>query len=83
MTIYDIHAKVSLHALTELTKAIEKWGLQSNISLADQFLILSEEVGEIAMSLLDKDYDNAQTEIYQTVAMLTKLSWLIERRYKK
>jgi hypothetical protein len=82
MNIYDTRLKVNRQAYTELRNAIDKWGLQENISLAEQFLILSEEYGEISMALLDKDYANAKVEICQTIAMLYRLYFLIEKEIK-
>jgi NTP pyrophosphatase (non-canonical NTP hydrolase) len=42
-----------------------------------------EEVGEIAQAIYEQDYDNARVEIYQSIAMLVKLAWLIENKEEK
>lgn len=63
----------------ELIKAIEKHGLQEDITLFKQYTITAEEFGEIAKGLIENDLENTKEEIAQTIAMLVKLYWLIER----
>lgn len=63
----------------ELNLAIAKHGLQEDISIEKQYMITGEEFGEIAQAINDGDFDNAQKEINQTIAMLIKLSWLLDK----
>jgi|LGVF01.2.fsa_nt_gb hypothetical protein len=83
MKIHNILDDINCQAQAELTKAIAKHGEQLDISLAEQFLILSEEYGEVAMSLLDKDYANCKIEIAQVIAMCYRLYFLIENMEEK
>lgn len=75
----EVKLKVIVGSNFELNAAIEKHGLQEDVSLEMQYMITSEEFGEVAKDLIDGKYENAKTEINQTVAMLIKLYWLIEK----
>jgi len=83
MTIHDTRLKVNRQAYMELDKAIAKHGLQPHLTLPQQYLILMEEIGEIANAIYEQDYDNARVEIAQSMAMLIKLFWLIETKEEK
>jgi NTP pyrophosphatase (non-canonical NTP hydrolase) len=80
MKIHNILDDINCQAQAELTKAEQKHGMQPHLTLPQQYLILMEEVGEIANAIYEQDYDNARVEIAQSMAMLIKLYWLIENR---
>lgn len=54
----------------ERARQLELWGSQEDNSDAAWYLIASEEFGEIAKAILEKDYDNLEVEIIQTLAVL-------------
>lgn len=64
-------------AVVELADAIEKHGLQNGVTFEKQFLILMEEVGEVAKDLIDGKLPEAMKEIHQVLAMIYKLAGLI------
>lgn len=78
MTLHDTRLKVNRLAYMELDKAIAKHGLQPQLSLPQQYLILMEEVGEISNAIQENDLENCKIEIAQSISMLIKLYWLIE-----
>ena len=56
----------------ELERQRLKWGQQNH--WADHwYLIVSEEFGEIAQALTERNADQAQTEIVETIACLVQL----------
>lgn len=77
MDLDDIRMLVNKLVDDELGKAILKHGLQRNVSIDRQYLIMLEEIGEIAKAIIEDDLDNAQIEITQSIAMLIKLYWRI------
>ena len=64
----------------EMERAIGIHGLQADKQLSEQFVVLSEEIGEIAKAILENDIENLQEEIVQSIAMLVKLYWLAKER---
>jgi len=66
--------------LKEVKQAVKKHTIQYNVSYEKQFLIIHEEFGEIAADLSVGEYKDSIIEIYQTIAMLIKLAWLINER---
>ena len=56
----------------ELFDQEAKWGVQ-NHSLEFWWLIISEEVGEIAKAVLEGDIIDVQAETIQTIALLARL----------
>ena len=83
MKIHNMLDDINCQAKLELDKAIAKHGLQPHLTLPQQYLILMEEIGEIANAIYEQDYENARVEIAQSIAMLTKLYWLIENKEEK
>lgn len=65
--------------LDAIKEAVEKHGWQIEKTIPEQFMITTEEFGEIAKDLNDMDYDKALKEILQTLAMLYKLYSYIKR----
>ena len=66
-------------AIIELAEAIEKHGLQNGVSFEKQFLILMEEIGEVAKDLIEDKLPRALKEVYQVIAMCYKLAAYIKR----
>ena len=65
---HSLYESVSL----ELERQRLKWGRQDH--WADHwYLIVSEEFGEIAKALTERNADQAQTEIVETIACLVQL----------
>lgn len=64
-------------AVVELADAIEKHGLQNGVTFEKQFMILMEEVGEVAKDLIDGKLPEAMKEIHQVLAMVYKLAAMI------
>jgi len=52
----------------ELQRQESKWGKQ-NHSQAEWFVILGEEVGEVARAIFEKDGDNYSDELVQVAAV--------------
>jgi NTP pyrophosphatase (non-canonical NTP hydrolase) len=52
----------------ELERQERKWGEQ-NHSQADWFVILGEEVGEVARAIFEKQTDNYREELIQVAAV--------------
>ena len=76
-SLYVLSKNIDVLSDIELKAAIDKHGLQENIGIDFQYLILIEEIGEIAKAIIEKDYKNAREEIAQSIAMLKKLWWYI------
>lgn len=58
----------SLFIYKELQRQELKWGEQ-NHSQADWFVILGEEVGEVARAIFEKQTDNYREELIQVAAV--------------
>ena len=67
----------------EIERAIKLHGLQQDISLEKQFVILSEEIGEVAKDILENNLDNVEVEIVQSIAMLVKLYKLVSLKKRE
>lgn len=74
---------MSRTAFTQETRAergrqIEKWG-RTNPGWAVMIAVLTEEVGEVARALLDRDPVNMRTELIQTAAVCCRIYEQLER----
>jgi len=58
----------SMFVYKELQRQELKWGEQ-NHSQADWFVILGEEVGEVARAIFEKQTDNYREELIQVAAV--------------
>lgn len=65
------------HVEVELIKAIDKHGLQLDVTLFKQVTIALEELGESAKAILDDDLGHALEELAQTGAMIKKLYLMV------
>lgn len=54
----------------ERARQLELWGSQDHNADSEWYLIAAEEFGEIAKAILEKDEDNLEVEIIQTIAVL-------------
>jgi NTP pyrophosphatase (non-canonical NTP hydrolase) len=61
----------------ELHRQDVKWGEQNHSDLK-WLAILSEEIGEVAKAILEKDTDNIDVEIIQSAAVLCQ--WYLARQ---
>ena len=80
MNIYNKLDQINYEVQVALGEAISLHGMQPHLTLPQQYLILMEEIGEVANAIYEQDYDNARVEIAQSMAMLVKLYWLIENK---
>ena len=71
---------INPRVLKELRHAVDKHGLQENITLEKQLAVILEEVGEVAKAVLESDIEGLRVEIAQSIAMLIKLDWLVQER---
>ena len=74
---------VSKLSRKEIIRAIKLHGLQGDISLDKQMVIILEEIGEVAKDINDKNYKNMLAEIIQSVSMLIKLYWMTKLKIRK
>ena len=74
---------INPRVLKEIRHAVDKHGLQENISYEKQLAVILEEIGEVAKALLERDYKGLRVEIAQSIAMLVKLDWLVQEREEK
>jgi len=72
--------ELKLNTTNELMDAIEKHGMQQDITLFKQYTITAEEFGEIAKDIIEGE--DPTKECYQTIAMLLKIVWLYQRGVK-
>ncbi len=80
--IADIIEKLPNTITFTMGQAVVKHGLQSDNTLAEQYVIAAEEFGEVAKAILE--YDNGLVnECFQTIAMLVKIIAVQIKEQKK
>lgn len=57
----------------------EKWGEQEH-SIEEWFVILSEEVGEMAKAITEKSYISLVDEAIQVSTLALKIAYMMERK---
>ena len=66
--------EINPRVIKEIRHAVEKHGMQEELTLEQQYVILMEEIGEVAKAILDGN--DLSIEIYQCIAMLVKLDYM-------
>jgi hypothetical protein len=79
MRLYKLLGVIKPQIDGALVKAIVKHGYQEDNTLDRQYVILLEEIGEIAKAILEDNKEELKIEILQSMAMLLKLYWLVTK----
>ena len=61
----------------ERTRQIHKWG-SGIVNLAEYYVVLGEEFGEVGRALLESDYDNLRTELTQLAACCLRMKQIMD-----
>lgn len=61
----------------ERERQIKKWGT-GIVDLADYYVVLGEEFGEVGRAILERDYDNLRTELTQLAACCLRMKQIMD-----
>ncbi len=77
MKLKETVTAYELGTIEALNHALDKHGMQSDISIDRQYVILAEEFMELTMAICNEDWTNAVEELHQVAAMSVKLLKLL------
>jgi hypothetical protein len=83
--ILAVKSEVGLRVEQELLRQLDKWGAKHcrHVPLHQMLTITTEEYGETAMSINDRDYLGAMKECVETIACLVRLYQQLDDEHKR